>query len=183
MLSNLTIDKGVDLAIDTFRILNESGFQVSLEFAGPIQSRAANTLISDAVKSNPELVRYVGPVYGRAKSRFLSNIDALLFPTRYNEESWGIVLNETLAAGAPVITFDRGCTKTVVGCTAGLVVDRAADFAAVASEQIKRWIDYEGEYRMASLAAVEQATYLNQEGARTLDEFARRFMLDELEVN
>jgi glycosyltransferase involved in cell wall biosynthesis len=136
-------------------------------------------LIDEAVKSFPDLVRYVGPVYGDAKKQFLQNIDALLFPTRYNEESWGIVLNEAFAAGAPVITFDRGCTKTVVGAKAGLVVDRDANFAKIAGNQVRQWITDESAYRSASQAAIDQAVYLSTEGNRMLDDFAERIFREQ----
>jgi glycosyltransferase involved in cell wall biosynthesis len=179
MLSNLTIAKGVGLAIDTFRRLHEGGYQVRLDLAGPIQSRAVEALILEVTKSYPDTVRFVGPVYGEKKIQFLEGIDVLIFPTRYNEESWGIVLNEALAVGAPVITFDRGCTKTVVGCRAGIVIDQDADFADTAAGEIKRWIKNEDEFKAASVAAIQQARYLNQEGERTLDEFVRRFMFDQ----
>src|SRR5262245_17120803 len=124
MLSNLTIDKGVDLAISTFSKLHSEGRQVCLTLAGPIRSPAAKSLIDKALAEYPQQVSHLGAVYGQAKAQFFANIDALLFPTQYNEESWGIVLNESLAAGAPAITFDRGCTRTVVGKRAGLVVPR-----------------------------------------------------------
>jgi glycosyltransferase involved in cell wall biosynthesis len=175
MISNLTIEKGVDLAIDVFKALRDERRQVDLDLAGPVRSAAVKDLIERTRISYPESVRYVGPVYGKAKEDFLHSIDALLFPTRYNEESWGIVLNEALAAGAPVITLNRGCTKTVVGPQAGLVVDRETDFKEAATQQIARWMNDVNEYRSASLAAIEQATYLSIEGNRLLDEFVHCF--------
>jgi glycosyltransferase involved in cell wall biosynthesis len=121
----------------------------------------------------PGKVCHLGPVYDDAKLEFFRSIDVLLFPTRYREESWGIVLNEALAAGVPVITFDRGCTRTVVGERAGLVVSRDRDFVEPAVRQIEQWIDYPDTYREASGAAVAQAEYLHREGQRQLDEFAQ----------
>jgi glycosyltransferase involved in cell wall biosynthesis len=172
MLSNLTMEKGVDLAIGVFRALFAIGRRVLLTLAGPIRSHAAQESIDAALAEYPQLVRHVGPVYGAAKADFFANIDALLFPTRYVEESWGIVLNEALAAAAPVITFDRGCTRTVVGDRAGLVVAQDGDYVTEAARQVGLWIDDAAAYQAASAAAVEQAEYLHQQGQLQLDQFA-----------
>ena len=77
----------------------------------------------------------LGPVYGDDKAKFFAEIDVLLFPTQYKHESWGIVLNEALAAGVPVITNDRGCSSIVVGDRAGLVVPDPAQFVASATRR------------------------------------------------
>jgi glycosyltransferase involved in cell wall biosynthesis len=173
MLSNLTLPKGTGLAIDTFRALHGRGRNVRLALAGPIASETAQQVIVRSLVEFPGKVCHRGPVYDDAKLEFFRSIDVLLFPTRYREESWGIVLNEALAAGVPVITFDRGCTRTVVGERAGLVVSRDRDFVEPAVRQIEQWIDYPDTYREASGAAVAQAEYLHREGQRQLDEFAQ----------
>jgi glycosyltransferase involved in cell wall biosynthesis len=92
-----------------------------------------------------------------------------LFPTRYPAESWGIVLNEAFAAGAPVITFDRGCTCDVVGEQAGLVVPRSGEYVAAAARQIEEWIADPVAYRAASQAAIERARFLCQQGEEQLE--------------
>ena len=89
-------------------------------------------------------------------------------------ESWGIVLNEAMAAGVPVISMRRGCTPTVVGDRAGVIVDREADFVATAVKKVRQWIDDSSNFGDASRAAIDQAEYLQQEGERTLHQFAAR---------
>jgi glycosyltransferase involved in cell wall biosynthesis len=174
ILSNLTIPKGTGLAIDVFRALHDRGRDVRLKLAGPITSDEAQSRVAQTLAEFPNQVCHLGPVYADSKLSFFRNIDVLLFPTRYREESWGIVLNEALAAGVPVITFDRGCTRTVVGDRAGLVVARDGDFVAAATRQIEHWMDHPGDYQDASHAAVEQADYLHRQGQSQLDVFARR---------
>lgn len=172
MLSNLMISKGIDLAIETFETLRHSGRTVCLVLAGPIRCRAARDCVDKALKSYPDSVRYLGPVYGEEKARFFSDIDVFLFPTRYKEESWGIVLNEALAAGAPAITFNRGCTETVVGNRAGLVVPQGGDFVRSAADQIIEWMDNPHAFVTASRAAIEQSIHLSEVGASQLRQFA-----------
>jgi glycosyltransferase involved in cell wall biosynthesis len=118
-------------------------------------------------------VFYVGSVYGPAKTEFLRNIDALMFPTRYRDESWGIVLNEAMATGGPVITFDRGCTTLVVGERAGLVVPPDGNYVSAAVEQVIKWMDDAAAYRAASEAAIEQAAYLEELGQREVERFVQ----------
>ena len=172
MLSNLMIAKGVDLAIETFEALRAKGRDVRLKLAGPIFRRPAQDCIDSALKLYPDAIDYVGPVYGEEKARFLRDIDVFLFPTRYPAESWGIVINEALAAGAPVITINRGCTATVVGDRAGLVVPRDGDYVAAAAQQIEHWMDLPQQFLAASQAAIEQAQHLHQHGSRQLEDFA-----------
>ena len=135
MLSNLTMAKGVGDAIATFAALKNSGRQVTLSLAGPAYEQAAKRHIDLAVADHPGLVTRLGPVYGDDKAKFFAEIDVLLFPTQYKHESWGIVLNEALAAGVPVITNDRGCSSIVVGDRAGLVVPDPAQFVASATRR------------------------------------------------
>jgi glycosyltransferase involved in cell wall biosynthesis len=171
LLSNLSAAKGLSDALETFAALAARNRDVTLTLAGPIPSRASRQLIDDAIARYPGRVRAIGPVYGEDKRKFLADIDVFLFPTK--TESWGLVLNEALAAGVPVITVDRGCTATVVGDEAGLAIDRNASFIESAVEQIERWVDDPESYRSASRAAISQARLLRDEGQRTLDHFVR----------
>jgi len=168
-LSNLQLGKGLDLVLDTFHVLRKSGQQARLVLAGTFLNQEARRVVEQAIETHGELIEYIGPVYDADKTRFFAHIDCFVFPTR--SESWGIVLHEAMAAGVPVITYDRGCTRTVVGDKAGLVIDRDADFATLAARQVEHWAHNPDEYRAASEAAIEQADHLQREGQRTLDEF------------
>jgi glycosyltransferase involved in cell wall biosynthesis len=172
MLSNLTIAKGVGRAIETFEQLHTAGRRVSLQLAGPTLQEPAQLLIDQATTRYPGLVSHLGPLYGADKAAFLAGIDVFLFPTEYEHESWGIVINEALAAGVPVITNDRGCSGLVVGERAGLVVSDPTRFAAAAASKIEHWLEHPAQYLTASRAAIEQADFLNREGQRTLAQFA-----------
>jgi glycosyltransferase involved in cell wall biosynthesis len=171
LLSNLGAAKGLSETLDTFATLAGRNRDVTLTLAGPVPSRHSQRLIEVAMAQHSNRVRAIGPTYDDDKRRFFAEIDVFLFPTK--TESWGLVLNEALAAGVPVITFDRGCTSIVVGDEAGLLVDRSESFVDAATRQIEHWIDDNESYRRASRAAISQAQRLREVGRRTLDDFVR----------
>jgi glycosyltransferase involved in cell wall biosynthesis len=173
-LSNLSLDKGLDIVLKTFQAMRAKGLHVHLRLAGPFHTRQARRLVELAMSEHAGWIEYAGPVYGEEKLKYLQGIDCFLFPSR--SESWGIVLHEALAVGAPVIAMRRGCARTVVGDEAGTIVSEEADFVACAVAQVERWIDEPEEYRRASQAAIDQAAHLHLEGERTLSEFAARLI-------
>jgi glycosyltransferase involved in cell wall biosynthesis len=171
LLSNLSAAKGLSDVLETFQTLVERGRDVALTLAGPVPAGESQRMIDEFVVRYPGRVRSIGPAYGDDKRRFFDGIDVFLFPTK--TESWGLVLNEALAVGIPVITYDRGCTAMVVGEEAGLLLDRDEPFAERAALQVERWMEDNEAYRRASVAAVAQAQQLHDEGQLTLDNFVR----------
>lgn len=171
-LSNLTIAKGLDLVLETFTRLSDQGRDVRLIIAGPLHDRKAEQMLTEFRNGAAGRIQYLGPIYGSAKAEFFDSIDCFVFPSR--SESWGLVLNEALAAAVPVIASARGCVPTLVGSAAGLVVPPADDFATAAGGEIDRWIRDPDAYRSASAAAVRQATCLYEQGAAQLENFAKR---------
>jgi glycosyltransferase involved in cell wall biosynthesis len=181
-LGNLMPAKGLHVVLETFETLRSKGCNVCLKLAGPFHTREAKAVVERAVDRHGGLVQYEGPLYGQAKRRFFTEIDAFLFPSR--SESWGIVLHEAMAAGTPVIANDRGCVRTAVGDRAGLVVARGEDFLSLAVPQIQRWMADGDLYRAASQAAIDQAAYLHEQGKRTLEAFvAHMFSAGDVEAD
>jgi glycosyltransferase involved in cell wall biosynthesis len=174
-LGNLMIPKGLDLVLETVCALHKRGRSVQLRLAGPFHTQQAARMVEQALKENAALVEYDGAIYGQAKAEFYGAIDCFLLPSR--SESWGIVLNEAMAAGAPVIACRRGCTATLVGDGAGLIIDDESPFVELAVKKIERWMDNPDEYRAASLAAVTQANSLNEQGQQQLDQFAEQMFM------
>jgi glycosyltransferase involved in cell wall biosynthesis len=171
LLSNLSAAKGLREVIETFENLVDRNRDVTLILAGPVVSRDSQQLIDDTIAKYPSRVRSLGPVYNADKRQFFADIDAFLFPTK--TEAWGVVVNEALAAGLPLVTYDRGCLAMVVGEKAGLLLERDVAFAAPAALQVERWMDDHNSYRRASEAAVAQAQRLREDGQRILDDFVR----------
>jgi glycosyltransferase involved in cell wall biosynthesis len=173
-LANLTIDKGLDIVLDTFRALRARQPNVRLTLAGPCGSTEAEQLIAAALRDYPHEVEHIGPVYGDRKQQFFDSIDCFLFPSKWHTESWGIVLNEALSAGVPVIASNRGCIRTLVGGKAGLVVEDLTTYVDTATRQIETWIANPQEYIATSRAAIEQAEYLHREGDMQMEQLAAR---------
>jgi glycosyltransferase involved in cell wall biosynthesis len=132
---------------------------------------AERALVDQALVRWPQQVEYRGPVYGREKAQFFADIDVFLFPTRYEHESWGIVLTEALSVGCPVVTRSRGCVPWIVRQGCGVVIEAEDDFPTVASELIARWIDQPAELSAMRAAATRRSEELEQDAAAQLPAF------------
>jgi glycosyltransferase involved in cell wall biosynthesis len=79
------------------------------------------------------MVEFVGEIGDLDKAKFLGCADALLFPIDW-PEPFGLVMIEAMAAGTPVIAYDRGSVREVIedGLTGFIVNDEDKAAAAVA---------------------------------------------------
>jgi glycosyltransferase involved in cell wall biosynthesis len=171
-LANLTLAKGLDLVLDTFRALHQRHRDVRLCLAGPCATVDAERLVADALKEFGGSVTHIGPIFDERKLEFFDSIDCFLFPSR--TEGWPIVLNEALDAGVPVIATNRGCVRTMVGDDAGLIVDKAENYVGDAVRQVEAWIDSPQAYFDASEAAIRQAAYLHRKADQQLENLTAR---------
>ena len=170
-LSNLTLAKGLDLVLETFENLIDRGLNVRLVLAGPCMHEEALSLVRLVTERWPQQVEYRGPVYEEKKAQFYSDIDVFLFPTRYKNESWGIVLTESLASGCPVIANDRGCVSYIIRDGCGLIVSPEDDFVVCAVELIEQWFNDPGLHRKAIHQAIQRYHKLKLEAVEQLPEF------------
>jgi glycosyltransferase involved in cell wall biosynthesis len=163
LLSNLTPEKGVVLALKTFDLLLESGRDVRMILAGPIINKRINVIVNKFIIKWPDRFEYRGFVYGIKKSQFFFDIDIFLFPTLYEAESWGIVLEEALNAGCPVITTRRGCIPWVVRDGCGIIVQPWQSYSDIAIKHICNWMDDYKIYREYRENALNRAKSLKIE--------------------
>jgi glycosyltransferase involved in cell wall biosynthesis len=171
-LANLMLAKGIDLVIETFRVLRERRRNVQLFLAGPFVTPEAERLVTRAVEQFDGSVSYLGAIFDQRKLEYYNSIDCFLFPSR--SEAWPIVLNEALAAGVPVIATNRGCVRTCVGDRAGLVIDDENRYVDEAVRQVEAWMDSPEDYFAASRAAIEQADHCQLEAEIHLEQFVSR---------
>jgi len=120
-LGRFTPGKGAVTAIETARRLG-----LPIRLAG-----WANDTYADEVAAlvDGDTVRFVGPVYGRERDRFLGGATALLYPITAHEP-FGMVMPEAMLCGTPVAAFRVGAVSEVVedGVT-GFTVPLGSDLA------------------------------------------------------
>src|ERR1700733_7092542 len=109
----LNARKGVDLLLAAVRQLPAAvGERVVVVFLGDGEERAA--LDASARNSPPVTTIFVGFQNQSRLSRYYHAADLLVLPSR-RAETWGLVVNEALHHGLPVVVSDR------VGCAPDLV--------------------------------------------------------------
>lgn len=161
-LSNLTLEKGLDSVIATFKAMRELRWNVTLILAGPATGFREKRLIAETLNAFPRKVRHLGPIYGQDKTQFFSEVTVFLFPTRYPNEAQPLVLLEALQHGVPLIVNAIGCIPELLqDCDGGLAVDPASNFAATVTETMRIWMSDPERYRHASQAALERGRKLS----------------------
>jgi glycosyltransferase involved in cell wall biosynthesis len=94
--------KGVDLLLSAFDRLIASGIEARLLLVG---REAELPLFLSALRPPARaLVRYEGFHAPERLPEFFAQSDVFILPSRY--DGWGVVVNQALAAGLPVITSD-----------------------------------------------------------------------------
>ena len=94
--------KGVDVLIKSLEFVNNSGIEILIIGSGPEQEaliKAVNNL-----KSNTK-VHFLGKLHKELVLQYLKISDIFVFPSR--EDIWGLVLNEAIANGLPVISTNK----------------------------------------------------------------------------
>jgi glycosyltransferase involved in cell wall biosynthesis len=89
--------KGVDLLLRAFHELERGELWIAGD--GPIRSELENATASD------QRVHFLGHLKDQALHELYSETDVLVVPSWY--EPWGLVINEALAHGIPVIATDQ----------------------------------------------------------------------------
>lgn len=115
-LSNLIVSKGVLVLLDACRILKEAGASFRCVFAGSASYDLSVEAFAEEVtrRGLQDVVEYVGPRYGVEKERLFAESDVFVFPTRYPNESFPLVILEAMSCGLPVVSTDAGAIEDMV---------------------------------------------------------------------
>jgi glycosyltransferase involved in cell wall biosynthesis len=97
--------KGLDLAVQALKRLNERGIQVALDVYG---SGDPSAFIPQGSVS----VTYKGIIPTEQAQSVIAQYDALILPSRH--DGWGVVVNESLLQGIPVIVSDSVGAKCLI---------------------------------------------------------------------
>lgn len=159
-LSNITAEKGCFDFIALVKAAVDQGFAVVGMMAGPVQDEIRQSFF-DAVGS-AGCIKHIGPVYGDEKLRFLSQIDVLMFPTRYANEAEPVTIWEAMQAGVPVLSLSRGCISGMVVNEVGWVIEDSARFIDEGVDAIRHLFANDAvldEMKLAARAEFEKARY------------------------
>ncbi len=126
-LSNISEEKGILRFLEVARALTAKGFSFDAEIAGPVSDDALKTEIEKFVDEAPATRRYLGPVHGDKKSKFLLRNDVLLFPSSYKNEAQPVTIFEAMAHSSVVISTDIGCIGRQLDDTHVFSPDRYCD--------------------------------------------------------
>jgi glycosyltransferase involved in cell wall biosynthesis len=108
----LVPEKGIfDLLAAYAKLVESERSQIGLVFAGDGVSRAQ--LEERAAAIHPGCIRFCGFVHREELAELYALAEALVFPT--HSDPWGLVVNEAMACGLPVIASE------VAGCVPDLV--------------------------------------------------------------
>lgn len=123
-LGQVKFHKGVDLLVDAVVALVRAGANVSLDIWGPLHEEPEFVRALEAKTKGLEGIRWRG-VYGESGARgVLRELDAVVVPSRWNENSPNVIL-EAYDMGLPVIaTRLGGMAELVAHETSGLVFAR-----------------------------------------------------------
>lgn len=133
-LANLCEEKGLAIFIDVCRVLKEQGFKFNALLAGPFNSVEDQAIY----EKNSDLVRYLGPLYGKEKTSFFESLDVFVFPSKYVNEAEPLVLYESAQFGCFLLGTRRGCMKSVIERLDGTSFNECHDLPLLIAEEIQR---------------------------------------------
>ena len=129
-ISNMVESKG---ALDVLKIcneLNKKNKNFECLFVGPWQEQSFERKWNKILKEYKleEKCKYLGGKYGKEKANILAKTDFLIFPTKYPNESFPLVILEAFMFGIPVFSYDQGAIREII----------SKDFLGIASNK-KDW--------------------------------------------
>jgi glycosyltransferase involved in cell wall biosynthesis len=163
-IGNLIARKGLDVLLNAVEKLHAEGLEVSLDIYGPGEPAGYDFARAAA--------QYCGTIpFGYAQS-VIAHYDVLVLPSRY--DGWGVVVNEALIAGVPVICSNR------VG--AGAVVEKWRCGAVFLSEDASDLADKLAVLEMNPMLLNDMRQAACEVGALLDPAIAGRYMADTIRV-
>jgi glycosyltransferase involved in cell wall biosynthesis len=157
----VTREKGVFQLLQAYTQLEpELRSQVGLVLVG--EETAKNELMKDTAKIDPGTVIFPGFAQRDQLAAFYALAEVLVFPTL--SDTWGLVVNEAMACGLPIIASD------VAGCVADLVHDGENGYV-VPSGNVEKLAE-----AMAAFARDPQlASRMGQRSATLIESFSPEY--------
>jgi glycosyltransferase involved in cell wall biosynthesis len=155
---NISREKGIEEFLDVMELGHRHGHPFRGRLGGAFQDGETRSYVTARLSSLPN-AEYVGPRSDRDRMSFYREVDALLFPSSYVNEADPLTIHEAMSLGVPVIAWERGCIKRLLGQGAGRVIERDRDYAEAALDQILAWQEAPESFREASRCALERHRY------------------------
>jgi glycosyltransferase involved in cell wall biosynthesis len=155
--------KGVDLLLKAFSRIIDDGLQAKLLLVG--REAELPQMMSNLPQKVQDCIEYAGFQAPEALPEFFRQADIFVLPSRY--DGWGVVVNQALGAGLPII-----CSDTV-GAGAELVeqgkngwIVPVGDVDAL-YEALKKYVQNPTAIKAASEASIaKSASWVPEVGAR-----------------
>ena len=125
-LSNLDPYKGPLEVLKAANIIVKQNSMVRFILAGAGSSDQFTNTLKGYINDNrlDEYVKMPGCIFGKEKEDLLSSSDIFVFPSKYKNETFGIVNVEAMRSGLPVISSAEGAIPEIVQDTVtGFIVD------------------------------------------------------------
>jgi len=151
-LSNISLEKGILEFLDIAAWAVSENLSLRFIIAGPYQDEQVRGMVENRL-SVLKNVLYVGGVYADEKRNFFDSLDVFLFPTKYVNESEGLVIHEAMSRAVPVIAYSRGCIEQIISESVGLKLEPTADYVKGATNMISDWLSNPGTFNLVSHAA------------------------------
>lgn len=139
-LSNMIETKG---PLDILKICNElkkQKIEFEFNFVGKFQNEDFEKRFFNEIK-NLDLeknCKYLGPKYGKEKQQILEKTNYLIFPTRYREECFPLVILEAFMYGISVFSYDNASIKEIISENYLGFVAKQGDWEILAKNLILR---------------------------------------------
>lgn len=143
-LSNLIVSKGVLVLLDACKILKDKGYSFVCDFVGGETAEIDAERFKQEVESRglDKMTVYLGKKYGADKEEVFKEADVFVFPTYYENETFGLVNLEAMEYKLPVISTNEGGIPDVVkDGVNGIITERKN--AVSLSEAIERLLNDE----------------------------------------
>ena len=117
-VSYLRIGKGLDFLIKAFKEMGRSDAVLVIAGSGADEQRLKK------IAGNSESIQFIGYVEGEKKAECYSLADVFVLPTEH--DTWGLVVNEAMYYGLPIIVTDAAGASELVADN-GVVIGSGND--------------------------------------------------------
>ena len=158
----LMATKGVNLVLETAALCASDGIRFVIMGSGPLEPEVRSVVLRSP------WVEYVGSVSGTRRFSVMAQSNALLLPSFV--EPWGVVVQEALAVGTPVVVSPNvGCIPEFVeGADTGLIADTSAPAIRSAILELRGRVDADASLSSRCMEAARRHTYETAAGELAL---------------